>query len=146
MDDAQARATLITVCAGLARLQVHLMRNRRMPPIYRERRVGELDPPSPWLDARDPDTLVNTAGDAVALALAHLLAMVDSSGSIDPRHACLCLQHIQGRDATAWGTVTLRMARRLGYTLADTPRDEFHSGYLEQYVIPRAGRGPQHQR
>jgi len=146
MDDAKARATLITVCAGLGRLQVHLMRNRRMPPIYRERRVGELQPPSPWLDARDPNTLVDSAVHDVALALAHLLAMLDSSTPIDPRHACLCLQHIQGEGAATWGTVTLRMARRLGYTLAETPRDEFHSGYLEQYQIPRAGRDPQHKR
>lgn len=137
--DIDRRAALITACAGLARLQLRLMESSRDPlPRPREdRRVKALTRPSPWLDARDPNSLLSAAIDSVAFALAHMLALIDSTKPIDPQRACLIVQHIQGEGAQTWGTPTLRLARRLRYTLAPTPRDEFHGGYLAQYPLPR---------
>jgi hypothetical protein len=61
--------------------------------------------------------------------------MMDAPTPIDAQHACLAMQHIQGEGAVGWGTPTLRLAKLLGYTLAATPRDEFHGGYLAQYPL-----------
>lgn len=142
MDDARTKATLIEVCSGLARLQLRLLHAYHAAParFKDDLRLREMQPPSPWLDARSSDALMMAAIDAVAFASAHLLGLANSTVPVDARHALLALQYIQGEGAGTWGTPTRRLASRLGHSLAATPLEEFHGACLTTRDIPRASR------
>jgi hypothetical protein len=121
-----AKADLVTVCARLGRLQLRLLAaywgtvSGRGP-----KTIESFVPSSLWLDAVPRRTALNGVIEAVALAQAHLLVMADSLGPVDPHAACRALQHIQC-SGSEWGAPTLRLAARLGYTLAGSPLAEFH--------------------
>lgn len=131
-----AKADLTSVCAALARLQVRLLDLHLAPSKY-PRRLRDLQPPSLWLDAAPSDTALVGVISAVALAHAHLLAMIDAPGKVDPSAACNALQHIQCY-SKRWGTMTLKLSKRLGYQLAGTPIEECGGKYLSMRRLPPA--------
>lgn len=136
MDD--ARSDIITVCSGLARLQLRLQAAQYVPPGRRacDLCLRDLQPKSFWLDAAPPNVALSGVVRAVAVSLAHLLAIADARGPIDARAACLALQHIQC-NPSAWGTVTRRLADRLRHTLAESPYVESNGATLSEILLPR---------
>jgi hypothetical protein len=136
MDD--ARSDIITVCSGLARLQLRLQAAQYVPPGRRacDLCLRDLQPKSFWLDAAPPNVALSGVVRAVAVSLAHLLAIADARGPIDARSACLALQHIQCNPSD-WGTITRRLADRLRHTLAESPYVESNGATLSEILLPR---------
>lgn len=100
--------------------------------------LADLDWVSPWLDQVAAAALISNVVPRVALAQAHLLAMLDAD-AIDPRRACLAVHHICG--GGQWSGMVLRMARQLGVTLAETPFSELHGPLrLEMEPLPKRRR------
>lgn len=97
--------------------------------------AGDLQPRSRWLDACAPNTSLSGTISAVALAQAHLLAMIESPAPVDGRRACLVLQHVSG-SAGQWSGMVLRLARRLQVALAPTPRGEHHGADVSRFDLP----------
>lgn len=143
----EPRTLLIAAAASLARLQVRLlqlsMTQRRLPGgnIAKDAHwaVCDLDPPSEWLDACPPRTSLSGALSAVALALAHLLAMIDAEQPIDPRLACVVLQHVS-LGGSRWSSPVSRLAARLNVSLANSPMEETHGVWLHGRPLPRRQR------
>jgi len=132
-----ARADLIAVCYSLSRLQL------RLASAYDDTAqprhlltVAALKPLPRWLDTAPPNTALSGVIQAVVVAQAHLLAMLDSPAPIDPKAACLAVQHVQCH-AVHWGTMTRRLAARLGYALPETPRDADHGLSIGEWNLPK---------
>lgn len=135
-----ARADLIAICYSLSRLQLRLAGS--YDGLARPQRlltVAALKPRPRWLDAAEPNTSLSGIVRAVVVAQAHLLAMLDSSAPIEPRAACLAVQHVQC-NATHWGTMTRRLADRLSYTLPKCPRDADHGLSIGEWNLPKQRR------
>ena len=133
MDD--AKALVVTVCTGLARLQLRLLAASYAPGPLHHKTIQNLKPASPWLDRANPTCALAGVIHHVALAQAHLLAMVDSPEPIDAYEALRALQHVQG-DSPHWGAPTIRFAALLGYTLKESPLAEFHGQALSDMDKP----------
>lgn len=135
-----ARADLIAVCYSLSRLQLRLAAS--YDGVARPEHlltVAVLKPRPLWLDAAEPNTSLSGIVRAVVVAQAHLLAMLDSPTPIEPRAACLAAQHVQC-NAAHWGTMTRRLADRLGYTLPESPRDAGKGLSIGEWNLPKQRR------
>lgn len=135
-----ARADLIAICYSLSRLQLRLA-NAYAGTAHTQHLLtaAALKPRPLWLDAAEPNTALSGMIRAVVVAQAHLLAMLDSPTPIDPKAACLAVQHVQC-DAVHWGTMTRRLAARLGYTLPNSPRDADYGLSIGEWNLPRPTR------
>lgn len=96
--------------------------------------VGELSPPSPWLDVANPGEPLYNLLQRIALVQVHLLGMLES-GKIDGRRACVALQHLSGNQGR-WSQVVLRLARQFDVKLAIGPRDETNGSSLLDQPLP----------
>lgn len=141
------RAALISVCSALARLQVKVLdklaEGRRMPNgVIRHAvdsgwMVADLKPPSPWFDQLTPSADLQSVVPRIARVQAHLLGMLEK-GEIDARKACRILQHICGTGD--WSAMVLRVAKRLGISLASSPVEEMHHTFPAHDPFPQRPR------
>ena len=142
MDD--ARPILLAVASSLGRLQVRMLRLSSQQLVVSQGRlarvtrsywtVGDLSPPSEWLEATPPRTALSGAIAAVALAQVHLLSMIEAAEPIDRRQACRVVWHISC--GGGWSAILLRLAAHLGVSLADSPLEETHGANLHLAPIP----------
>jgi hypothetical protein len=104
--------------------------------------VRDLQPSSPWLDGCPGQTSVTGVAEAISLVITHLLAMVEAEGPIEPKAACLVLQHLTmegfGRH---WGGAVVRLASRLKIDLPKNPNDWHNGVSLQQRPLPRGSGG-----
>ncbi|MEI7036421.1 hypothetical protein [Fulvimonas yonginensis] len=143
------RAVILATVSSLARLQlrVHakLAEARRMPNgvIWGGRdarwKVGELTPPSPWLDRAEAGEPLYNVLPRIALVQVYLLALL-AEEEIDRRWACVALQHLAHSQAY-WSAPVLRLASRFGITLGSRPWDETNGTGLLDAALPRRPRG-----
>jgi hypothetical protein len=145
MDD--HRATLIAVVSSLARLQLRLL---KLSHTQRERggkilsgaaanwNISDLQPPSAWFDAAQPNTALSGAISSVALVQQQLLEIIESRGPVDGIFACRVLEHLC-HPSSDWSALVLRFAVHLGVELPLTPRDLHNGSELRQHLIERRG-------
>ncbi len=148
MDD--VRPILLAVASSLGRLQVRMLRLSSQQLVASQGRltrvtkshwtVGDLTPPSEWLEATPPRTSLSGAIAAVALAQVHLLSMIEAEGSIDRRQACRVVWHVSC--GGGWSPILLRLAAHLGVSLAASPMEETHGASLHQVTAPRRPKRP----
>ncbi|NID17246.1 hypothetical protein [Luteibacter yeojuensis] len=131
LSDDDVRWLMVRTARSLAHLWARLIRpgiRAGKPPIYpmcaRDVQRGE-----PWLEAVSPNTSVSGVVNAVLLAQGLLIDDAVAPRPPDRRRVCLIVQHVSC-GALVWSDCTLRIARRLGVTLAATPRDETNGGSL----------------
>ncbi|WP_424682902.1 hypothetical protein [Frateuria sp. YIM B11624] len=142
------RAVILATVASLARLQlrVHakLAEARRMPNGVvwggrdAEWKVGELTPPSPWLDRVAPGEPLSHVLPRIALVQVHLLGLL-AEEQIDRRWACVVLQHL-AHSQGYWSAAVLRLASRFGIKLGSRPWDETNGTSLLDAALPRRPR------
>ena len=143
----EARTILIAVASSLARLQVRMLRLSHRELVVSQGRltrvsrghwtVGDLSPPSEWLEATPARTSLSGAVAAVALAQVHLMALIETPGPIDGRQACRVVWHISC--GGGWSPILLRLAAHLGVELAGSPLEENHGASLHQANPARRG-------
>lgn len=95
--------------------------------------VGDVLPPSPWLDAVAPTTALGGVINRIALVQAHLLTMLEAD-TIDARNLCHVLHHLSG--SGTWSDAVIRLAARLDVQLATSPLQEVHGGSLHNVPLP----------
>ena len=142
-----ARQTLLSVVSSLSRLLIRLHKlshgrrelpNRHILDAHASHwTVSDLKPPSPWLDATAPNTAVSGAISAVALVQAHLLAMIEAPGDIDPSLAVRILEHVC--HGATWSARVRALAERLNFELPESPWGIHHGASLQQLALPRRG-------
>lgn len=142
-----ARQTLLSVVSSLSRLLIRLHKlshcqrelpNRHILDAHASHwTVSDLKPPSPWLDAANPNTAVSGAISAVALVQAHLLAMIEAPGDIDPRLAVRVLEHVC--HGAGWSAQVRALAERLDFELPESPWGLHHGASLHRLTLPRRG-------
>lgn len=143
----EARTILLAVASSLSRLQVRMLKlscRQLVPSQGRLTRVtsnhwtvGDLSPPSEWLETTPRRPSLCGAIAAVALAQAHLLSMIEASGPVDRRQACRVMWHVSC--GGGWSPILLRLAAHLGVDLAGSHLDETHGLSLYHSAIPRRG-------
>lgn len=120
---------IIAACQSLARLHRRLFAASLDPkligPLGNQHldawRVGELDPPSEWLQGVRPELAVVNVASRSGEVLEALLALL-ATGRPDRLQVCLLLQHV-AVEATAWTGPVRRLAARWSLTLPATPQD-----------------------
>lgn len=135
INDDEVRWLLVRTAASLARLWARIERAKIQPGRIRTETAAlrDLNVSETWLATTPDGTAVSGVERAVLLAQGLLLDAAVSPQAIDRRWACLIIQHVSC-GATTWSEQTLRLAARLGVTLATTPSAECHGSTLHTAI------------
>jgi hypothetical protein len=119
--DDEVRWLMVRTAASLGRLWTRLERFCAQPgrPARHHIVARDIQPREPWLASVPGNVGMTGVIHAVMLAQSLLIDDAVSRDSPDRRRACLIVQHVSC-GATDWSEYTLRTARKLGVTLADT--------------------------
>ena len=140
------RTLLIALCCSLARLQIrlvnlsHTQRFASNGRIYSAAEahwtVEDMARPSSWFEDRCRRPLSGAIA-AVALAQAHLLAMVTSEGDLAPRDIMAVIHSVP--DATSWTPLERRIAAQLHFDLTDSPQELFRGVHIHNWAMGAGG-------
>lgn len=135
LSDDDVRWLMVRTARSLARLWARLEHFSVQPGRHPMHPLCARDiaPPEPWLDGVAPNTSLSGVIRAVLLAQSLLVDAAVSSEPPDRRRFCLIVQHVSC-GALAWSAFALRVAARLGVTLADTPWAETHGMSLNREI------------
>ena len=135
LTDDDVRWLMVRTARSLARLWARLEHARVQPGRHPMHPMCARDvvPPEAWLEAVAPNTGLSGVIQAVLLAQSLLVDAAVSPEPPDRQRFCLIVQHVSC-GALAWSTFTLRVAAKLGVTLADTPWAETHGTSLNREI------------
>jgi len=142
----KTRSLLIALCSSLARLQIRLVKlsnSQRIIPngrVYAAHdafwKVEDLARPSAWFEESSTRPL-SAAIAAVALAQAHILAMITREGEITARDVMAVVHSVP--DHTSWTPLERRIAEELQYELPDSPQQLFRGVHIHNWALGAGG-------
>ncbi|WP_413624253.1 hypothetical protein [Luteibacter sp. Lutesp34] len=135
LSDDDVRWLMVRTARSLARLWARLEHFSVQPgrhPMHPSC-ARDIAPPEPWLEAVAPNTSLSGVVRAVLLAQSLLVDAAVSPEPPDRRRFCLIVQHVSC-GALAWSAFALRVAAKLGITLAATPFAETHGASLNREI------------